>query len=160
MGNDFLVRIEAAPETGPKMREIVEAFAKVSSLALIHANSKYLNSYPPKLATKIELVQSPKFEPPYDTLRQIYDDLIRYSIFLRDIRGKSIKGAVVPRLFLRRLLIPTFYLTFGKRDNIMLEVADFYSLLSDPGEFVKKMQHRFKTEGQESLFKDSEDVKL
>ncbi|MFI5251385.1 MAG: protein kinase [Bacteroidota bacterium] len=152
MGNDFLVRIEASPETGKRMREIIESFAEVSKLAILNVSSKNLLTNPPKLATKIELRETPKFDPPNDNLKIYYDDLIRYSVFLRDVRGKSIRGAVVPRLYLRRLLIPTFHLTFSKRDNISLEVQDFYLLLSDPKQFLKNMKARFGKSGQEALF--------
>ncbi len=152
MGNDFLVRIEAAPQTGPKMREVVEAFAEVAAFALKSRFSKNQRTNPPKLATKIELRESPKFEPPNDSLKPIYNDLIKYSVFLRDVRGKSIRGAVVPRLFLRRILIPTFNLTFSKRDNIGLETQDFYLLLRDPKSFVKLMKDKLKIPNQGSLF--------
>ena len=144
MGNSFLVRIESAPQTGTRMREVVVAFAEVSSLALMQHSSKNLATNPPKLATKIELRETPQFESPNDSLRLIYDDLIKYSVFLRDVRGKSIRGAVVPRLFLRRLLIPTFHLTFSKRDNIGLETSEFYLMLSNPKEFVKQMTKKLK----------------
>ncbi len=159
MGNGFLVRIESAPQTGTKMRQVVVAFAQISSLAMKLSSSKNLTTNPPKLATKIELREPPQFEPPHESLRLIYDDLIKYSVFLRDVRGKSIRGAVVPRLFLRRLLIPTFHLTFSKRDNIGLETSEFYLLLSNPKEFVRQMTIKLKKKKyskQESFFTSSE----
>ena len=72
-------------------------------------------------------------------LKELYDNLIRYSIFLIDVRGKSQRGAVVPRLYLRRLLIPTFKLTPSTRDSIRVEPNEFKTLLSDPDKFEKDM---------------------
>lgn len=138
-------------------RSLIRAFADVCLLALRNANSRNVSSSPRKLATKLELRDMPRFDPPHDKLKMVYDDLIRYSVFLRDVRGKSMPGAVAPRLFLRRLLIPTFHLTFSKRDNISLEVGDFYLLLSDPDMFKKTMRRRFRTDGQDILFR-SEDI--
>lgn len=62
---------------------------------------------------------------------------MRYSVFIQDFRGKSRRGDVVPRLFLRRFLIPHFNLTFSSRDSLQLEPADFELLIIDPGKFEK-----------------------
>ncbi len=71
-----------------------------------------------------------------EKLEKLYKELIRYGIFIRDVRGKSQRGAVIPRLYLRRLLIPTFLLTPNNRDSIGVEIGEFFMLLSNPDEFI------------------------
>ncbi|TRZ91903.1 MAG: hypothetical protein D4R88_01215 [Methanosarcinales archaeon] len=73
-----------------------------------------------------------------ETSKKIYDNLIKYGIFIRDIRGKSPRGNVADRLYLRRLLIPTFKLTPSTRDSIRLEENDFLLLLNQP-DIAKEM---------------------
>lgn len=75
--------------------------------------------------------------------RQLYDELLRYAVFIEDFRGKSRRGNVVPRLYLRRFLIPHFNLTFSMRDSIEIEPDDFETFLLDPKKFEQK--HRFKS---------------
>jgi len=65
---------------------------------------------------------------------------VRYGVFLRDDRGKSIRGAIIPRLYLRRLLIPYCTLTFSKIDNIAMNSSAFKRLIIWPEEFLKSWQ--------------------
>src|SRR5258706_15882157 len=67
--------------------------------------------------------------------REIYRDLIRYGLFMRDSRGKSVRGAFVPRLYLRRLLLPFATLALSKRDSVPLTSSEFTQLLLDPDSF-------------------------
>jgi hypothetical protein len=89
----------------------------------------------PKQAFRIEIVDQFTLN---DIEMEIYEDLVRYGVFLRDDRGKSIRGAIIPRLYLRRLLIPYFTLTFSKVDNIPVNCEGFKHLLIDPENFSKK----------------------
>lgn len=137
-GNDFLTRIESIPETGSHLSKITEAFGEVAHWYLRNRTSKNVKGKPQWQAFRIEIRDKPKFDEP--ELQRYYDDLIRYGVFIRDARGKSQRGAVVPRLYLRRILIPTFRLTFNQRDNIGLEVDDFNTLLRDPERFKDIMK--------------------
>jgi hypothetical protein len=56
-------------------------------------------------------------------------------VFIEDVRGKSRRGSFVPRLYLRRFLLPFFNLTFSKRDSIELSVVEFQELLVSPKAF-------------------------
>jgi hypothetical protein len=78
--------------------------------------------------------------------KRLYEELLRYSVFIEDYRGKSRRGDVVPRLFLRRFLIPHFNLTFSTRDSIQLEPADFQELLLDPARFGERFRLRLPEE--------------
>lgn len=140
--NDFLNRIESAPGTGQKMRKIAEAFGDVANWYLRNLDSGDQRTNPPWQAFKIEVREKPQLSG--ETLK-VYNDLLKYGVFLRDVRGKSQRGAVVPRLYLRRLLIPSFKLTPSQRDNIGVEPREFVMLLDNPDKFrehMKKKSHR------------------
>jgi energy-coupling factor transporter ATP-binding protein EcfA2 len=150
-GNDFLNKIESIQDTGRQLRKIVQAFGEVANYYLKTRTSKNVNQEPQKQASRIEVRETIYFEgdEKQGKLREIstnakknYEDLIKYGVFIQDVRGKSIRGAVVPRLYLRRLLIPTFVLTPSKRDSISLEAYEFILLLSNPEEFVKHMKSK------------------
>ena len=67
---------------------------------------------------------------------------VRYAVFIEDVRGKSRRGRVVPRLHLRRFLIPHFNLTFSRRDALELETRELEELLLRPNEFENRMRLR------------------
>lgn len=139
-GNDFLNKIESIPKTGRDLRKIAEAFGEVAHWYLITRNSKNQKQHPPWQAFRIEIRDPLDLKDKH--LEEIYNELLRYSIFIRDIRGKSQRGAVAPRLYLRRLLIPTFLLTPSKRDNIGLDKDDFLKLLENPEKFKNTMKEK------------------
>jgi hypothetical protein len=130
----FLKNLRGIPKCGDRLVDIVEAFGTVAHSHLKYVNSKNNEAHPPKQATRIE-----PFEPLRlsDDAQQLYDELLRYSVFIEDYRGKSRRGHIVPRLFLRRFLIPHFSLTFSKRDSIELEPSEFEKFLINPKEFEK-----------------------
>ena len=164
----FLDRIEAAPGNGFRLRKIAEAFGRGANWTLKNVDSKNEGNYPAKQAFRIEIRESFSFEdhdklrPAYEILvpkdkkktvtlesfalhlKSVYGDLLKYGVFLRDVRGKSQRGAVVPRLYLRRLLIPTFVLTPSQRDNIGLEAREFLELLYRPENFGHMLRRRLK----------------
>lgn len=131
---NFLKGLRILPN-GPHLVEIVSSFGNIAHSFLKHRNSKNEKTNPPWQAHRIE---------PYDQLalseeaQKIYDELLRYSVFIEDVRGKSRRGKVVPRLYLRRLLIPHFNLTFSMRDSIELESDEIQELLLTPKEFEKR----------------------
>lgn len=132
---NFLSNLSALPGYGAKLVEVVTAFGNVAHSYLIHNNSRNEKISTPHQSSRIE---------PYDELdltdqaNKIYSELLRYSVFIEDRRGKSRRGKVVPRLWLRRFLIPHFNLTFSKRDSVSIENRDFEMLLSQPQDFLKK----------------------
>lgn len=165
-GNNFLNNLENCPNYGPKLRKIAEAFGEVAHHFLITRNSKDQNRYPPWQAFRIE-VSDPLDLRSDETTLEIYNELLRYSVFIRDVVGKSRLGKVAPKLYLRRLLIPTFLLTLSKRDNIGLSKDEFLKLLTNPTDFtndMKKKKPRRKQfqpdEKQLYLFPSKKDRKL
>lgn len=148
----FLKNLRSIPKCGEQLVSIVEAFGSVAHSHLKYADSKNEVGSPPKQASRIE-----PYEPFVlsDLARAHYEELLRYSVFIEDFRGKSRRGYVVPRLYLRRFLIPHFNLTFSMRDSIEIEPKDFEAFLIEPKKFEQK--HRLRSledakraEGQEN----------
>jgi len=137
----FLKNLRGIPKCGEQLVGIVEAFGQVALSHLKLLDSKNDEGKPPKQASRIE-----PYEPFAlgETARTLYEELLRYSVFIEDFRGKSRRGNVVPRLYLRRFLIPHFNLTFSKRDSIELEPDQFEMFLLQPRRFEEIA--RLKTE--------------
>jgi hypothetical protein len=133
----FLKNLRGVPRCGVRLVAIVEAFGNVANSHLKFLDSKNEEGSPPKQATRIE-----PYEPfaLSEDAQHLYDELLRYSVFVEDFRGKSRRGSVVPRLYLRRFLIPHFNLTFSTRDSIELEPADFEFFLMSPQDFDQKFR--------------------
>lgn len=87
------------------------------------------------MAFRIEIVDEFRID---GLAKEIFRDLIRYGLFMRDSRGRSIRGTFVPRLYLRRLLLPLCSLALSKRDSVMLTCKDFVELLLEPDIFKKR----------------------
>lgn len=118
---------------GERLVDIVSAFGRVAGSYLKGRDSKVVRGKPvPHQAARIDLLDDPRLS---EELREVYDELLRYSVFLEDVRGKSRRGSAVPRLHLRRFLIPFFNLTFSRGDSIELSIDDFQLLLTDPKKF-------------------------
>lgn len=120
---------------GERLVQIAKAFQAIAEYELEHKTSKNQNLFPPKQARKIEITDV-THELPKD-ISSVYSGMLRYGLFIRDYRGKSVRGKAVPRLFLRSILIPFFTLTFSKRDHITLNWDDFCELLRNPEAFAK-----------------------
>lgn len=137
-GTTFLQQIDTINEKdfGTQLRQITESFGYVAHYYLMYVNTRNVNSAPPHQAFRIELQENPSLD---EKTMDLYNNLIRYGIFFVDKRGKSQRGHVVHRLYLRPLLIPTFKLTFSKRDSVRLDPNDFTLLLKDPEGFKLKM---------------------
>lgn len=135
---NFLKNLRALPK-GQVLVEIVEAFANVAASYIRHMDSKNETGTPPHQASRIEPFEDPNLS---GEAREIYDNLLRYSVFLEDVQGKSRRGLVVPRLYLRRFLIPFFNLTFSKRDSLELNVDELHELLLNPKQFENRKRLR------------------
>ena len=110
---------------------------------MVYKDSKNVDIKPPKQARRIEITS---VESNLDTeLYDYYRGILRYGLFIRDYKGKSVRGKVVPRLYLRGLLIPSFRLSFSKRDSITMNWDEFCKFLKDPKrfklEFIQKIRN-------------------
>lgn len=133
----FLKSLRSVPRCGEKLVSIVEAFGIVAYSHLRYIDSTNEESKPPKQATRIEPFEEFALS---ESAKLLYDELLRYSVFIEDFRGKSRRGKIVPRLYIRRFLIPYFNLTFSMRDSIELEPEDFERFLMDPNDFESRMK--------------------
>ncbi len=138
---EFLESIRTLPGRGPHLANVIAAFGNVAHSHLLYRTSTNVTGNPPHQASRIE---------PYEVLQlsdeasNILNDLLRYSILIEDPRGKSRRGMVVPRYYLRRYLIPHFLLTFSRRDSLQLENNQLETFLSEPKEFERTMRLRSK----------------
>lgn len=136
---EFVESIRTLPGRGPHLANIITAFGNVARSYLLHRTSKNGNAITPHQASRIE---------PYEELdlsanaSDVLRELLRYSVFIEDPRGKSRRGKPVPRYYLRRYLIPHFLLTFGRRDSIQLEGSQMEKLLLFPSNFERDMKVR------------------
>ena len=141
----FLKNLQGIPKYGAQLVSIVESFGNIANSHLKYLTSGNEGDNPPKQASRIE---------PYEPLslsseaQQRYDELLRYSVFIEDFRGKSRRGHVVPRLYMRRFLIPHFNLTFSTRDSIELEPTDFELFLLEPKSFENKLRLKSEDDGK------------
>lgn len=135
----FLKNMRSIPRHGDQLVAIVTAFGNVAHSFLKFRDSKNEVGSPPHQASRIEPYEPLTLSP---LAQQLYDELLRYSVFIEDFRGKSRRGKVVPRLYLRRFLIPHFNLTFSLRDSVELEPADFELFLLDPSKLEDKKRLR------------------
>lgn len=140
----FLNSLKATRD-GDKLVKIVTAFANVANFYLKSKVSKNEESSPPWQASRIEPLEELNWS---DNAQVLYNNLLRYSVFLLDTRGKSRRGIVGPRLYLRRCLIPLFNLTFSKRDSVSLNTKQLEKLLLQPDDFEKEMKSIKSDDGQ------------
>ncbi len=123
-------------EYGDHLKAVVEAFVAAARKLLLGPTYRILDGKTPRevprMAFRMEIVDDFRID---GLAREIYRDLVRYGLFIRDSRGKSVRGSFVPRLFLRRLLLPYGALALSKRDSVSLSCAEFTSLLLKPDAF-------------------------
>ena len=125
---------------GEHLKAIVESFVYAARQLLLGPMYEISESgssrQVPRMAFRLEVVDEFRVD---GLAQELYRDLIRYGLFIRDSRGKSVRGAFVPRLFLRRLLIPYCALALSKRDSVQLTCEQFNSLLLKPDEFRERI---------------------
>lgn len=130
-------------EYGDHLKAIVEAFVAAARALLVGPAYRIREGRKtrevPRMAFRLEILDEFRLD---GLAQEIYRDLIRYGIFLRDNRGKSVRGNFVPRLYLRRLLLPYCTLALSRRDSVPLSCANFKRLLLDPDGFRESFAAR------------------
>jgi len=151
---------------GTHLKAIVEAFKDAARLELLGPvymmKENGRTREVPKMAFRIEITDEFRLD---GLATEIYRDLIRYGLFMRDARGKSVRGAMVPRLYLRRLLLPYCVLALSKRDSVAMSCEWFRMLLVHPDTFMDSWRrHRAPTlavsPDQERFKFDAEDQRI
>ena len=160
---EFMESVRTLPRRGKALAAIVSALGNVASSYMRFCNAANVAGTPPHQASRIE-----PYEPLdlSDDAQDLLNELIRFSILLMDPRGKSRRGEVVPRFYLRRYLIPHFNLTFSKRDSLELENREIELLLTDPNTFQERKRIKsaddpkaikWRDQNQGELFKEGGD---
>ena len=125
---------------GAHLKAIVEAFVFAARKLLFGPTYKIRDGRSvrevPRMAFRLEIVDDFRIS---GLASELYIDLLRYGLFLRDARGKSVRGAMVPRLYLRRLLLPYCSLALSKRDSVPLTCEQFERLLLYPDAFKRDL---------------------
>ena len=135
----FIESVRKLPKWGPRLAEIITAFGNVAHSYLKFETSGNRSGNPPHQASRIE---------PYESLclteeaEEILYELLRYSILIEDPRGRSRRGKIVRRFYLRRYLIPHLKLTFSLRDSIPVDSDALELLLRQPEQFERKYRIR------------------
>jgi len=132
---------------GDHLKAVVEAFVAAARRLLLGPTYTIKEGASrrevPRMAFRIEIIDEFRID---ELTQEIYRDLIRYGLFMRDNRGKSVRGAFVPRLYLRRLLLPFATLALSKRDSVPLTCSEFTQLLLEPDSFKTTFgSRRFQT---------------
>ena len=132
-------------EYGDHLKAVVEAFVSAAKDFLFGPTYKILQGKSfrevPRMAFRIEVIDEFRIE---GLAKEIYRDLVRYGLFMCDSRGKSVRGTFVPRLYLRRLLLPFCALALSKRDSVSLTCESFTELLLRPDVFKTSFTSRRK----------------
>lgn len=122
-------------EVGAVLRNVAQAFIAVSRYELTEGSLiDNQGTQNPRQALRVEILD--EFELG-DRARKIYQALLRWHVFLPDWRGRSVRGFMVPRLFLNRRLVPYARLSFSGKDSISLRSEEFERLLLDPLHFER-----------------------
>jgi hypothetical protein len=122
-------------EYGDHLKAVVEAFVAAARKLLLGPTYTFEGATRrevPRMAFRLEILDEFRID---GLAREIFRDLVRYGLFIRDSRGKSVRGTFVPRLFLRRLLLPYSALALSKRDSVPLTCEEFKWLLLKPDAF-------------------------
>lgn len=142
---EFMESIRTLPGNGSRLADIVSAFGNVARSYLLHETSGNGPEKPPHQASRIEPYEALQLS---DDAQEVLKELLRYSVFIKDPRGKSRRGQLVPRFYLRRYLIPHFSLTFSRRDSLQLENDDLNHFLLDPRKFENMMRLKSKEDAE------------
>tara|TARA_B100000315_G_scaffold187328_1_gene176943 strand:+ start:3340 stop:5988 length:2649 start_codon:yes stop_codon:yes gene_type:complete len=142
--NDFQL---AGGSYGTHLKAIVEAFVASARQMLLGPVYRIKKREVPRMAFRIEILDDFRVE---GLARHLYSDLIRYGLFMRDARGKSVKGAMVPRLYIRRLLLPYCTLALSKRDAVPMSCEWFVKMLLYPDKFKIEFANLLKSRLKDS----------
>ena len=151
----FMESIRTLPDKGPQLALVVTALGNVARSYLMYETSRNETSQPPHQASRIEPYEPLRLSP---EARDILHELLRYSVVIEDPRGKSRRGSIVPRFYLRGYLIPHFRLTFSRRDSLRLESRELEDLLRRPEKFEESMRLKSKEDAARRRGKRAEYV--
>ncbi|HEX7154050.1 MAG TPA: protein kinase [Thermoanaerobaculia bacterium] len=117
-----------------RLRRIVGSFGNLSHWYVRNRTSLNEGVEVPFQCTRIEIIDDGELRDE----REIYFALLRHCGFVRISRGRSQRGTLSRRLFLRRIFVPAFLLSFSRRDSIRWTTEQFRQFIVAPDDFADR----------------------
>jgi hypothetical protein len=136
----FLEHVGGEQEFSREARAVAKAFGEMAQWKLKNQPSRNEGVNTPFQAGRLEVYED---SPMDKKASEFYRHLLRFGIFIQEPRGFGQGETTSRRLYLRRLFLPTFGLSFSRRDCIRLHMVDFLRLLRDPPRAKKTFIQRW-----------------
>lgn len=126
---NFLEQVGGEQRWSAESRAVAKAFGEMAQWKLLNQNSTNESRETPFQAARLEVYVDSAMD---ESILPLYKALLRYGVFIQEPRGFGQGETLSYRLYLRRLFLPTFGLSFSRRDCIRLHMRDFIELLRSP----------------------------
>jgi hypothetical protein len=136
----FLEHVGGEQEFSDEARAVAKAFGEMAQWKLLNQGSRNEGTTTPFQAGRLEVYEDSVMD---DKSASLYRHLLRFGIFLQEPRGFGEGETTSRRLYFRRLFLPTFGLSFSRRDCIRLHMRDFMLLLKQPMKTRKLLIERW-----------------
>jgi hypothetical protein len=141
----FLEHIGGEQEMSNEARDVAKAFGEMAQWKLKNQASRNEGVETRFQASRLEVYEDSQMD---GESARLYDRLLRVGVFIQEPRGFAQGETTSRRLYYRRLFLPTFGLSFSRRDCIRLHMKDFVFLLRNParakGTFIDRWKKRIK----------------
>ena len=135
----FLENVGGERKYSQEARLVAKAFGEMAEWKLKNQTSENEGVLTPFQASRLEIYEDSSLN---SRLEEFYKHLLRYGIFIQEPRGFGQGETTSRRLYFRRLFLPSFNLSFSRRDCVRLHMKDFKKLLEYPssarGEFIAR----------------------
>ena len=125
----FLEQVGGGQKESERCRIIAKMFGEMAQWKLMNQTSGNEGRNPPFQVCRLEVYEDAAIQ---ENLKPIFTYLLRYGIFIQEHRGFGQGENLSKRLYFRRLFLPSFGLSFSRRDCIRLHMNDFNKFLDDP----------------------------
>jgi serine/threonine protein kinase len=144
---DFLEHVGGEQLSSQKVRQVAKAFGEMAKWKLENQTSSNEGTPKPFQVCRLEVYEDEEMSV---SASELFRLLLRYGIFIQVPRGFSQDGGTSLRLFLRRLFLPTFGLSFSRRDCIRIHMDEFSQLLNEPEVTSRQIIDRWVSESSSS----------
>ena len=135
-----------------RLRRIVGSFGNLSHWYIRNRTSANEGVEVPFQGTRIEIIDDGELRDE----RDIYFALLRHCGFVRISRGRSQRGTLSRRLYLRRIFVPAFQLSFSRRDSIRWTTDQFRQFIVAPDDFTDRYKRTPPPSGQLNIGFDND----
>ncbi len=152
----FLEQVGGEQKYSGNVRSIAKSFGEMAKWKLLNQPSRNEGLNTPFQASRLEVYEDLTMDLP---TTELYRYLLRYGIFIQEPRGFGQGQTTSRRLYFRRLFLPSFGLSFSRRDCIRLHMKDFIYLLTNPHQakddfisrWINKLKNEHKKEHEQNL---------